>query len=455
MPVVPVSLCGREGAWSRADCCACVRAPCASRCTRPSRPRACRWSEAAALAERGALGRGGRMPRRTRREGGPHGRAPSCRAPPRSRASHRRQALQRGIDRIVDRPALAPAFWGIEVRSLRSGRVLYARNAGKNFKPASTLKLVTTAAALDAFGPDERLRTTVETAGRLDAFGRVLGDVYLVGRRRPEPLGPLHGRPRARPRSRSWRTRSWTAGVRRIEGRLVGHEGLFTGDRRGEDWTWGDLVWWYGAEVSALSFNDNCADLIGPRRASARATRCAWSAPPRRRYYRVVSTATTSAAGTPPDLTLARAPGIERDPPQRHATPGRRGLGRLRGPRGPRALRGHRVRARCWPRAASRSRGASPPLRSRCRPAARVLAAHESPPLPEILKAVNKPSQNLHAEMLLRLLGARRSGVGSAGGRPRGRGRSSCGAWASSPPRGRCRTAPASRAPTSSRRTRW
>ena len=50
-------------------------------------------------------------------------------------------------------------------------------------------------------------------------------------------------------------------GSTRVEGRVVGHEGLFTGDRRGSDWGWEDLVWWYGAEVSALSFNDNCADL--------------------------------------------------------------------------------------------------------------------------------------------------------------------------------------------------
>ena len=49
--------------------------------------------------------------------------------------------------------------------------------------------------------------------------------------------------------------------MRRIEGRVIGHEGLFAGERRGEDWAWGDLVWCYGAEVSALSFNDNCVDL--------------------------------------------------------------------------------------------------------------------------------------------------------------------------------------------------
>jgi D-alanyl-D-alanine carboxypeptidase/D-alanyl-D-alanine-endopeptidase (penicillin-binding protein 4) len=43
----------------------------------------------------------------------------------------------------------------------------------------------------------------------------------------------------------------------------------------------------------------------------------------------------------------------------------------------------------------------------------RVLAAHDGAPLSEVLKAVNKPSQNLHAEMLLRLLGARLKGDGT------------------------------------------
>jgi D-alanyl-D-alanine carboxypeptidase/D-alanyl-D-alanine-endopeptidase (penicillin-binding protein 4) len=93
--------------------------------------------------------------------------------------------LRKALDPIVARPAFAAAFWGIEVRSLQTGRTLYARNAEKAFRPASNMKLVTTAAALDAFGPDARIRTTVETAGRLDGLGRILGDVYLVGRGDP------------------------------------------------------------------------------------------------------------------------------------------------------------------------------------------------------------------------------------------------------------------------------
>ena len=86
--------------------------------------------------------------------------------------------LRLAIERVIDRPQFKAAFWGVEVRSLRSGRVLYARNAGKNLKPASTFKLLTTAAVLDALAPDERLRTTVESAGRVDAAGRLIGDVF-------------------------------------------------------------------------------------------------------------------------------------------------------------------------------------------------------------------------------------------------------------------------------------
>ena len=43
----------------------------------------------------------------------------------------------------------------------------------------------------------------------------------------------------------------------------------------------------------------------------------------------------------------------------------------------------------------------------------RVLAAHESPSMAEMVRVVNKESQNLHAEMLLRLVGLKAGGEGS------------------------------------------
>jgi serine-type D-Ala-D-Ala carboxypeptidase/endopeptidase (penicillin-binding protein 4) len=318
-------------------------------------------------------------------------------------------SLARAIDRVIERPAFASALWGVEIRSLRSGRVLYARNAEKNLRPASTLKLVASAAALDAYGADARFRTTVETAGRLDGRGRILGDVYLVGRGDPDLSARLTpGRPTAAFEEMAEALRA--AGVRRIEGRFVGHEGAFTGERRGSDWGWEDLVWWYGAEVSALSFNDNAADLRllpGERPGDPAVLEMS----PVTAYYSVVSTVTTTPAGIKAELKLERDLGSSRirlsgtipigdswegrpalEDPARYAATVFREVLEARGIRvmGDVATTGDPLPA-----------------------GVRTLAAHDSPPLSEIVKVVNKESQNLHTEMLLRLVGLKARGEGS------------------------------------------
>lgn len=321
------------------------------------------------------------------------------------------EALGKKIDRILDRPAFASAFWGVEVRSLKTGRTLYSRNAAKSFRPASTLKLVITAAALDAFGPEARLRTTVATAGRLDGPGRILGDVYLVGGGDPV-LGGRYAEGRATAALEELAEGLWAAGVRRIEGRLVGQEGLFKGERRGSDWGWEDLVWWYGAEVSALSFNDGCAHLTivaGERVGDP----VVLERTPLSSYYTATSTATTSAPGTKAELTLVRDPGSN--------------LVRISGtyPLGDKPWDGWvaledpaRYAAMVFAEVLEgRGIHVMGPVATSSEPlpaGARVLAAHDSPPLTEILKVVNKESHNLQAEMLLRLLGARVKGEGRA-----------------------------------------
>lgn len=326
-------------------------------------------------------------------------------------AEPRAEALGKKIDRILDRPAFASAFWGVEVRSLKTGKTLYSRNAAKGFRPASTLKLVTTAAALDTFGGPARLRTTIATAGRLDGLGRILGDVYLVGGGDPV-LGGRYVEGRATAAFEELAEGLWAAGVRRIEGRLVGHEGLFRGERRGPDWGWEDLVWWYGAEVSALSFNDDCAHLTvaGGERVGDPVV---LERSPLSSYYAATSTATTSALGTKAELTLVRDPGSN--------------LIRISGtyPLGDKPWEGWvaledpaRYAATVFAEVLEakgihimgRIATSSEPLPA----GARVLAAHDSPPLADILKVVNKESHNLQAETLLRLLGARVKGEGSA-----------------------------------------
>jgi D-alanyl-D-alanine carboxypeptidase/D-alanyl-D-alanine-endopeptidase (penicillin-binding protein 4) len=321
-----------------------------------------------------------------------------------------KRRLGRAIDRIVDRPELAHAFWGIEVRSLGSGKTLYERNADKAFRPASTLKLVTTAAALDAFGPDARFRTTVETAGRLDGLGRILGDVFLVGGGDPSLSGRFDDGPPT-PAFETMVDALVAAGVRRIEGRLVGDEGAFSGERRGADWAWEDLTWGYGAEVSALAFNDNVVHLTlvpGERPGDP----AVLDVVPRTALVPVVSTVTTTAAGTEEDLALDKPAGSNRVLLSGALPRGGSWEGDV-------AVEDPALFAATVFGEVLESRGiavmGAVVTSSDPRPAdARVLATHDGVPLARLIEEVNTESQNLHAEMLLRLLGRHASGEGSA-----------------------------------------
>lgn len=316
--------------------------------------------------------------------------------------------LGRAIERAIGRPEFAAAFWGIEVRSLATGRTLYARNAAHAFRPASTLKLVTTAAALDVFGSRARLRTTLETAGRLDGRGRVLGDVYLVGAGDPnlsDRFSP--GRPRAA--FESMAEGLLASGVRRIAGRVVGDDGAFTGERRGHDWTWEDLVWGYGAPVSALSWNDSVVELrlaSGERAGDPALLDVEPPHPP----FEVVSSVTTTEAGADEDVRLEEE-GTDRVRLSGSLPLGRSWEGHLAVPDP--ALYAASAFARVLESRGIRVGGAAASSQAPLPAERRVLTAHESEPMGEIVRVVNKESQNLHAEMLLRLVGLRSGGEGS------------------------------------------
>lgn len=281
--------------------------------------------------------------------------------------------------------------------------MLYSRGAALNLEPASVMKLVTTAAALDLLGADRRFETTIETAGHVDGMGRLLGDLYLVGGGDPNLSGRFFGGDRLAP-FRSLARQLAEAGIRRVEGRIVGHEGLFRGERRPEGWDWEDLVWWYGAEISALSFNDNAADLTAvpgdsvgsPLQVDAR---------PRTRFFDVTSSATTGSRGSEDELQLVRELGSNLIVLSgSHAKGARRWEGRV-------ALEDPALYATTVfdevlsnegiPVSGGVTTSSGPLPDSR-----RRLARHEGPPLGEVIAVVNKESLNLHAEMLLRHLGA-------------------------------------------------
>lgn len=168
--------------------------------------------------------------------------------------------LQTNIRRALQNPALARAQVGVKIVSLDSGKTLFEENAEKYFMPASNMKSFTVAAALDRLTPDFRFVTSVYVAAPPDASGTIRGDVVIFGRGDPTFAASLNDGDYFRAIN-LLADKIAASNVKRIEGNLVGDESYFTGDAIGASWEWDDLQWYYGAEISALTVNDNAVDI--------------------------------------------------------------------------------------------------------------------------------------------------------------------------------------------------
>ncbi|HEU4932642.1 MAG TPA: D-alanyl-D-alanine carboxypeptidase/D-alanyl-D-alanine-endopeptidase, partial [Pyrinomonadaceae bacterium] len=169
--------------------------------------------------------------------------------------------LQTKISEILARPELSSAMVGVKVVSLDTGRVLFEENAAKLLRPASNMKLYTVAAALDRLSPEYKFSTSVYATTRPDATGVVRGDLTIYGRGDPSIAARFNNGDYFKAID-DLATRIVAAGVKRVEGDLVGDESYFIGPKYGAGWNWEDLTWYYGAEITPLTVNDNALDIF-------------------------------------------------------------------------------------------------------------------------------------------------------------------------------------------------
>jgi D-alanyl-D-alanine carboxypeptidase/D-alanyl-D-alanine-endopeptidase (penicillin-binding protein 4) len=351
-----------------------------------------------------------------------------------------RRPLAPRINTILADPDLSRAFWGIQVVSVNTGEVIYSQNADKLFIPASNTKLFTTAAALSLIGPGYRFHTTVETTGTLDQHGRLSGDLILVGRGDPNLSG------RVLPYNlRTERTAFPVKaledladgvvqkGIKYIDGNVVADDSFFAFERYGEGWTQDDLVWADGAPVSALTINDN-VEFVSILPADRAGEKAFVNITPFADYYRLDNRIITTPPGTGRRIYINREPGSMVLTLWGNMPLGDPGADEALAVEDPAAFaaalfrdllekRGVTVYGRTSARhtelaslstfsvtALATERGGGDTL---VPTQPQVLASHASQPLSEDLKVVNKVSQNLHAEILLRLLGREKGNAGT------------------------------------------
>jgi serine-type D-Ala-D-Ala carboxypeptidase/endopeptidase (penicillin-binding protein 4) len=325
--------------------------------------------------------------------------------------------LAQRLDALAD-DNRAMGFAGIHVVDLASGKTVYRHNEDRLFLPASNLKLFTTALALDRLGPDYRFVTRLvrEPSGDVLLVGS--GDPSLSGRVFPYQKDAPSGPPLQAIEDLA--EQAVASGVHTIDGDIVGDDRLYPWDPYPPSWTQDDALRDYGAPVSALTVNENVVTIsIEPGvRAGDPAT---LSLQPALEYFTIDNRVLTGTRGGEGSVRIRRIPGsrqwlltgsvpaghaavseiIPIDDPALYAASAlydalaRRGV----------VIRGHAV---------ARHRSLADEYEP---PAGDMIAMRTSPPLADILQVMDKVSQNLYAELMLREVAraTRRDGTEEAG----------------------------------------
>ncbi len=307
--------------------------------------------------------------------------------------------------------------------------MLYARNSERLFVPASNMKLFTTSLALAKLGPDYRLTTQIAAQVLIDPEGTLPGNLELVGGGDPSLSGREYPyRNHAAPGAvytfsaiEELADQLIARGLKRIDGNVVGDDTRYVWEPQPGPWSSDSATREYGAPVSALILDDNSFSLTLRPAVHAGGLARITLAPlfenfvidnrvittergeRKIEFYRSASGRELHIWGTIPKGDAGYTQELAIGDPALYAAEVLRDALLRRGV----TIRGEAAATHRLPDESTVTRP-EPKI---------VIAEHRSPPLIDLLQVVDKVSQNLHAEMLLRevAVAAGRTGSREAG----------------------------------------
>ena len=324
--------------------------------------------------------------------------APALGAPAGAETAPALTPLTERLSIMMRAPALNPEETGVAVLLLPEGRPIFMRLPDRPLQPASTQKILTTAASLALLKPEFVYRTILYADTPIDGSGSIAGNLYIQGSGAPDLVGE------------SWwlvARRLANLGLRKVEGNLVADESFFDTARRPQGWPQASADSWYNAPIGALSCNFNVVTVtIDP--SPILGARPDLTLSPAASYFQVMNRALTTAG--PTSLAVTRS-----------FESGRNALvvsGTIRRGSGPaffnRAVEEPTQYALTAFREIARREGIEVVgnlVVGTVPEKAREIHTHESRPLGSLVRDMNKNSNNFMAEMLVKTLGAQFVGI--------------------------------------------
>ncbi|MEG4573180.1 D-alanyl-D-alanine carboxypeptidase/D-alanyl-D-alanine-endopeptidase [Microcoleus sp. N3A4] len=288
------------------------------------------------------------------------------------------------VDAIANRPEFSRSRWGILIQPLSSTATLYSRDAQKYFIPASNVKLLTTAAALQKLGADFRIKTSVYSGEN--------GSLFVAGRGDPSI---------AEPQLKSLAQQLKQRGISQIN-QLIGDDSYFQGSAVNPNWEWEDAQAGYGAPINSLIFNQNAIELLLSPQAIGQPLKVTFAEPKLANQWQIQNNSVTVAQNESEFIEVGR----EFDRPAIRVS-GQLKVGAESEPAYVAVVNPANNFLQHFQQVLAAE---GIPVKQAFVASAsgnfhQELATVESPAMAELVKETNRESNNLYAEVLLRLLG--------------------------------------------------
>ncbi|MBM7553787.1 D-alanyl-D-alanine carboxypeptidase/D-alanyl-D-alanine-endopeptidase [Thalassobacillus pellis] len=294
-------------------------------------------------------------------------------------------------------PRLDGALAGVSVRSAESGELIFEHLADTRLKPASNMKLLTAAAALETLGKDYTFTTEVLAAGEVKG-NKLHGSLILKGKGDPTLMEEDFQEMAASLKE---------AGIREVKGSVIADDSWYDDERLSEDISWNDEDNYYASQISALSVSPNedydaGTVIVAAYPADEKGKKARIEVTPSTDYVKVINRTKTVSLDEPKDISIHREHGtneiiVEGEIP----------------------LEGSRARSwvAVWEptglaldlfKKALEEEGIKVKDQDRFqnyRDDPGIIARHESMPLEELMIPFMKLSNNTHAEVLIKEMG--------------------------------------------------
>ncbi len=172
-------------------------------------------------------------------------------------------SIQRTFDKIRNEKVVENASFSFRVFDLDADSAIAEYNPKNSLVPASTMKLVTTGAALVRLGSYKRFKTRLQHDGFIDSNGILHGNIFIKGGGDPTLGSKYFTKKDELPSNfmKEWVAEIKKLGIDSITGRVIGDASHFSYDMVPSSWLWGDMGNYYGAGPCGLSIYDNLTTL--------------------------------------------------------------------------------------------------------------------------------------------------------------------------------------------------